>query len=76
LFLHVGAYWLMWGLRSLMPKRSHWKTMQFDTMRLRLIKIAVNVKILKTKIKLHLPKATPGQHIFAWVLGQMARLTI
>jgi hypothetical protein len=42
LFLHVGAYWLMWGLRSLMPKRSHWKTMQFDTMRLRLIKIAVS----------------------------------
>ncbi len=22
LFLHVGAYWLMWSLRSLMPRRS------------------------------------------------------
>jgi hypothetical protein len=22
--LHTGAYWLLWSLRSLMPKRSTW----------------------------------------------------
>jgi len=25
LFLHAGAYWLMWGLRASMPKRSMWR---------------------------------------------------
>ncbi|RWF45693.1 MAG: hypothetical protein EOS50_33165, partial [Mesorhizobium sp.] len=40
LFLHAGAYWLMWGLRAAMPKRSSFAVSQFDTLRLRLIKIA------------------------------------
>src|SRR5512132_4264385 len=30
LFLHAGAYWLMWGLRVSMPKRSVWRVAQFD----------------------------------------------
>src|SRR3974377_1511131 len=38
LFLHAGAYWLMWGLRVTMPRRSIWRVAQFDTLRLRLIK--------------------------------------
>jgi hypothetical protein len=33
LFLHAGAYWLMWGLRMSMPKRSMWRVTQFDTLR-------------------------------------------
>ena len=33
LFLHAGAYWLMWGLRVSMPKRSMWRVAQFDTLR-------------------------------------------
>ena len=37
LFLHGGAYWLMWGLRASMPKRSMWRVAQFDILRLRLI---------------------------------------
>ena len=40
LFLHAGAYWLMWGLRAAMPKRSSFAVAQFDTLRLRFIKIA------------------------------------
>ena len=28
LFLHAGAYWLMWGLRESMPKRSMWRVGQ------------------------------------------------
>src|SRR5208337_4494513 len=35
LFLPAGAYWLMWGLRVSMPKRSMWRVAQFDTLRLR-----------------------------------------
>jgi hypothetical protein len=40
LFLHAGAYWLIWGLRASMPRRSMWRVVQFDSLRLRLVKIA------------------------------------
>src|SRR5260370_2308803 len=29
LFLHAGAYWLMWGLRASVPKRSMWRNAPF-----------------------------------------------
>ena len=74
LFLHAGAYWLMWSLRSLMPKRSPWRVAQFDTLRLRLIKIAARVVELKTQIRLHLPTACPHQAILWGVLGRIPRL--
>jgi len=76
LFLHMGAYWLMWSLRALMPRRSSWRVAQFDTLRLRLIKIAARVEVLKRKVRLHLPKATPDQAIFAHALSRMPRLVI
>ena len=76
LFLHVGAYWLMWSLRALMPRRSSWRVAQFDTLRLRLIKLAVRVDVLKRQIRLHLPRATPDQAIFALVLTRMSRLIV
>lgn len=74
LFLHAGAYWLMWSLRTLMPRRSSWRTAQFDTLRLRLIKLAVRVVEMKTQVKLHLPGSAPCQSILAFVLGRMPRL--
>src|SRR5208283_2393096 len=63
LFLHAGAYWLMWGLRVSMPKRSIWRVAQFDTLRLRLIKIAARVVEMKTMIRVHLPTSCPAQDI-------------
>lgn len=74
LMLHAGAYWLMWGLRSLMPRRSPWRTAQFDTLRLRLLKIAARVVELKTKLRIHLPTACPVQPVLALVLTRTARL--
>ena len=74
LFLHAGAYWLMWSLRSLMPHRALWRIAQFDTLRLRLIKIAARVIELKTMIRLHLPPACPKQAILRVVLGRIPRL--
>jgi hypothetical protein len=62
LFLHAGAYWLMWGLRAAMPKRSSFAVAQFDTLRLRLIKIAARVVEMKTQIRLYLPTSCPDQH--------------
>jgi hypothetical protein len=74
LFLHAGAYWLLWSLRALMPKRSSWRVAQFDTLRLRLIKTAARIVEMKTKIKIHLPSSAPDQAIWHLALGRLPRL--
>ena len=74
LMLHTGAYWLMWSLRSLMPKRSGWRAAQFDTLRLRLVKLATRVVALKTRVMLHLPSACPDQAIARLALERLPRL--
>ena len=71
LFLHAGAYWLMWGLRVSMPKRSMWRVAQFDTLRLRLIKIAARVVEMKTMIRVHLPTSCPAQDLLRLALGRI-----
>ena len=63
----------MWGLRVSMPKRSMWRVAQFDTLRLRLIKIAARVVEMKTMIRVHLP-VTPRQDILRFALGRIPRL--
>ena len=75
LMLHTGAYWLLWSLRSLMPKRSTWRVAQFDTLRLRLVKIATPVVALKSRVMLHLPSACPNQAILRLALQRLPRLT-
>ena len=74
LFLHAGAYWLLWSLRALMPKSSSWRVAQFDTLRLRLIKTAARVVEMKTKIKVYLPSSAPDQSVWHLVLGRLPRL--
>jgi hypothetical protein len=73
LFLHAGAYWLMWGFRVSMPKRSMWRVAQFDTLRLRLIKIAARVVEMKTMIRVHLPTSFPSQDILRLALERIPR---
>lgn len=74
LFLHAGAYWLMWGLRVSMPKRSIWRVAQFDTLRLRLIKIAARVVEMKTMIRLYLPSAYPLKDVLGLALTRIPKL--
>ena len=61
----------MWGLRAAMPRRSRFSVAQFDTLGLRLIKIAARVVELKTQIRLHLPASCPDQHFLRIVLGRI-----
>ena len=42
-----------------------WRVAQFDTLRLRLIKIAARVVEMKTMIRVHSPTSCPAQDIFA-----------
>ena len=74
LFLHAGAYWLMWTLRAALPARSSWRHAQFDTLRLRLIKIAARVVELKTRIAIHLPTACPAAPLIRLLLERLPRM--
>ena len=74
LFLHAGAYWLLWSMRRATPNGSAWRVMQFDTLRLRLVKLAARVVELKTQIKIHLPPSAPEQAIFGMLLDRLPRL--
>jgi hypothetical protein len=74
LLLHTAAYWLLWSLRRLMPKRSTWRTTQLDTLRRRLVKLATRVVALKTRVMLHLPNACPDQAIMRLALERLPRL--
>ena len=64
----------MWGLRVSMPKRSNWRTAQFDTLRLKLVKVAARVVEMKTMIKLHLPQSCPAQDARSFALARIPRL--
>jgi len=66
----------MWSLRRLMPKHPSWRVAQFDTLRLRLLKIAAQVVEWKTKVMVHLPSASPDQVILRFALERMPRLVI
>lgn len=76
LFPHAGAYWIVWGLRVSMPKRSMWRVAQFDTLRPRLIKVAARVVEMKTMIRVHPPTSFPAQHVLHYALGRIPRLEI
>jgi Transposase DDE domain group 1 len=74
LLIHTAAYWLMHSLRGLAPKSSFWRDAQFDTLRLGLIKVAVRVTELVTKIKVSLPTGFPYQQGFSSLAGRLAKL--
>jgi hypothetical protein len=72
LVLHSAAYMLLHGLRAAAPRRSFWRTAQFDTLRLRLIKLGARVIEKATRIKVILPAACPDKAIFARLAGACA----
>ena len=65
----------MHTLRARAPKTSFWRDAQFDTMRLSLIKVAVRVTELVTKIKISLPTGFAYyQHGFSTLAARLAQL--
>jgi hypothetical protein len=74
LLIHTAAYWLMLTLRGVAPRTSFWREAQFDTIRLRLIKVAGRVTEMVTRIRVALPTAFPYQVGFADLAGRIAKL--
>lgn len=71
LFLHQGAYWLLHSVRMAAPKRSRWRGATFATIRALLIKVAVRVEELRTKIKLSFPRHLPHADALALIAARL-----
>lgn len=63
LFLHSAAYVLMHALRENILKGTELARAQFDTIRLKILKVGAKVREMKTRIKLHLPSSFPYKSI-------------
>ncbi|MBI1775047.1 MAG: transposase [Proteobacteria bacterium] len=64
--------WLLHTLRAAAPKRSSWRTAEFTTLRLRLIKLAARVAEGVARIRVWLPTACPDAAIFRLLAGRFA----
>ena len=59
LFLHSAAYVLFHTFRTLHLKGTQWASAQFDTIRLKIIKIGARIIQRTRKIRIHLPTSFP-----------------
>ncbi len=72
LILHTGAYWLLYTLRAAAPERSELARAEFNTLRLRLIKIAARVVEGVARIRVWLPTACPDGAMFRMLARRFA----
>jgi hypothetical protein len=61
LFLHSMAYVLLHTFREKHLRNTQFAKAQFDTIRLKILKLGARVRQLSTKIKIHLPTSCPYQ---------------
>jgi hypothetical protein len=66
LMVHTAAYWPMLTLRGWAPKLSFLCDVQFDTIRVSLLKVAARVTEMASRIKIALPSGYPYQD--SWLL--------
>jgi hypothetical protein len=70
LILHTAAYWLMLGMRNAAPKRSPVSTVEFATIRVRLIKIAARVVEGAARFRVFLPTVCADRDVFRALAGR------
>jgi len=64
LFLHSAAYVLLHTFRAKCLKATEFAHAQFDTIRLKLLKIGAQVREMITRVKFHLPSSFPYKKTF------------
>ena len=62
--MHTCAYWLLYTLRAAAPQRSEMARAEFNTLRLRLLKLAARVVEGAARIRVWLPSACPDGAMF------------
>ena len=71
LILHTAAYWLMLTVRDAIPEPQPLASGEFSTIRLRLLKIAVQIKETTTRIKLAFAANCPDAALFRGMIGAL-----
>ncbi|MFT4641900.1 MAG: hypothetical protein ACI8T1_005244 [Verrucomicrobiales bacterium] len=66
LLLHAVTYAIQHRFRSTVLKGTQWERMTFAEIRLRLFKIAGRLKVMKTKVRLYLPRALEASLRVIW----------
>jgi hypothetical protein len=74
LFVHSAAYVLLHALRENLLRGSELATAQFDTIRLRLLKIGTRVEVGRTFIRFHFPASYPLQSVLCRASALLAAL--
>lgn len=74
LMLHSAAYIILHTLREKVLAGTEFAAAQFDTIRLRLLKIGAEVRELKTKIHFILPSSFPLKDVFSTMCAKAALL--
>ena len=74
LFIHSAAYVLMHAFRSNLLRGSEFAAAQFDTIRLRLLKIGTRIEVGKTFIRFHFPASYPLQPVLCRASAMLAAL--
>lgn len=74
LFIHSAAYVLMHALRDNLLRSSELARAQFDTIRLRLLKIGARIEVGRTFIRFHFPACYPMQPLLARSSAMLAAL--
>jgi len=64
LFLHSAAYVLLHAFRNSALQATEFASAQFDTIRLRILKVGARVCELATRVKFHLPSSFPLKELF------------
>jgi len=64
LILHSAAYWLMWSVREAAPVKNPLRTAEFNTIRLRLLKVAARVIETASRIRIAFASACPDAALF------------
>ena len=64
LILHTAAYWLMRTLRDAIPRPQVLASGEFSTIRLRLLKVAVRIKEIASRVRLAFAANCPDADLF------------
>jgi hypothetical protein len=71
LLLHSAAYVLLHAFAEKAFAGTQWRNSQFNILQLRLLKVAVKVTEMATKIKFHFPSSFPLQSVYVKIMANL-----
>ena len=72
LVLHTGTYSLILALRNTIPATHELAKAEFNTLRIKLLKIGARIIEMTSRIRIHLASACPNASLFWLIAGRLA----